>query len=163
MTDTTERAPGIPAGLFLTPTERDDLRARLAEIEQRAVALSAEIAGIVADLQACPMHEPGDPDCTPTHGGACLGRHDPLAPYRTPTGTVAYLTVPVGALQSGDWFQRCHGDPDWHHVRPLIFTAGQVGVPFDDSGLEWFAGSAMVRVARPAAYVATLQEREAER
>lgn len=140
MTITDREAPG-------TVTREDQLLAELAGRVERMEALWVDLLDTLGVRPAA---------------GVNLG--DPLAPFRTPAGTVAYVTVPVGALRAGDWFQRRHGDPDWHHVRPLIFAGDQVGVPFDDTGLEWFARGATVRVARPAAEVVDRQEqREAGR
>jgi hypothetical protein len=93
-------------------------------------------------------------------GHADMG--DPLAPFRLPDGSVAYLSIPVGGLRAGDWFQRQRGDDGWHQVRPLIFGGDQVGVPFDETGLEWFGRDQMVRVARTPEHVVAAQERRWE-
>jgi excisionase family DNA binding protein len=103
------------------------------------------------DAQAAPR---------PAAGHADMG--DPLAPFRLPDGSVAYLSIPVGGLRAGDWFQRQRGDDGWHQVRPLIFGGDQVGVPFDETGLEWFGRDQMVRVARTPEHVVAAQERRWE-
>lgn len=123
----------------------DSMEQRIADVREAAAGMEAH-AATVADLVGPPT-------------SVDLG--DPLAPFKMADGTVAYLTVPVGGLRAGDWFQRQHGDPDWHHVRPLILAGDQVGVPFDETGLEWFGRSAMVRVARTPEQVAFVQEQRA--
>lgn len=127
-----------------TPDTIDDTLAELSVHLERVEALWA---GIVAELG---LDQRVHVD---------LG--DPLAPYRTAGGDVAYETIPVTGLRCGDWFQRRHGDTGWHDVRQLITADTQVGVVHGPAGLEWFARSAPVRVARPAAHVVAAQEHRA--
>lgn len=119
----------------------------LAELSVRLERIEALWAGIVAELG---LDQRIHVD---------LG--DPLAPYRTAGGDIAYETIPVTGLRCGDWFQRGHGDTGWHDVRQLITADTQVGVVHGPTGLEWFARSAAVRVARPAAHVVAVQEHRA--
>lgn len=144
MTTIEERAP---LAMLLTPTERDELAELLARVERMALDLSATLGAALEVVRADRADH------------VDLG--DPLAMFRLPDGSVAYLSVPVGGLRAGDWFQRQHGDEGWHHVRPLIFTEDRVGVPFDETGLEWFGREQMVRVARTPEHVAFVQEQRA--
>ena len=75
-------------------TTTDTLLTDLADVLDRASRLATEMA---ATLAACPMHEPGDPDCRPSHGGACRPPVDMLAvDLGTPTGFhLAVATMPV--------------------------------------------------------------------
>lgn len=137
----------------VTPTIEDLVLGWCDSMEQRIADVREAVAGVeahaatVADLVGPPTS---------------VDLRDPLAPFKMADGTVCYLSIPVGGLRAGDWFQRVHGDPDWHHVRPLIFAGDLIGVPYDEAGLEWFGVDAQVRVARPPADVIARQERKWE-
>lgn len=150
MSVTDREAPGIPPGFFLTPTERDDLRARLAEIEGRALALTAEIGSALNDLRAA--------------------AGDPLAMFRLPSGAVAFETTYADHVRVGDWVQRCHGDPDWHFVEdverpPLAEPGGRyfVRVTHDGTAHDWARTDAIRVACPPADVVARQEQREAGR
>lgn len=134
----------------MTITDREAPDTVAPSIEERVERIEALGLALAAFLGV-------DPSAPAVH--VDLG--DPLGPFRLPDGSVAYLSVPVGGLRAGDWFQRQHGDEGWHHVRPLIFTEDRVGVPFDETGLEWFGREQMVRVARTPEHVAFVQEQRA--
>ena len=141
MSTVEERAP---LGFFLTPTERDDLRARLAEIEGRALALTAEIGSALNDLRAA--------------------AGDPLAMFRLPSGAVAFETTYADHVRVGEWVQRCHGDPDWHLVEDVehftgVGSDGWVRITHDGTAHDYRAVDA-IRVARPPAEVVARQERD---
>lgn len=138
MSTVEERAP---LGFFLTPTERDELRARLAEIEGRALALTAEIGSALNDLRAAA---------------------DPLAVFRLPSGVVGFETTYADHVRVGEWVQRCHGDPDWHLVEDVehftgVGSDGWVRITYGGTAHDWFAVDA-IRVARPPAEVVDRQE-----
>ena len=141
MTAMTGRTANRIDGLLLTPTERDDLRARLAEIEGRALALTAEIGAALADLRASQAP-------------------DPPAAFRLPSGAVGYETTYADQVVVGDWVQRCHGDPDWHLVAEVqAWPEGLNWVRIVHDGLahDWKATDA-IRVARPPVDVIARQE-----
>ncbi len=133
----------------VTPTIEDLVLGWCDSVEQRIADVREAVAGMeahaatVADLVGPPTS---------------VDLRDPLAPFKMADGTVCYLSIPVGGLRAGDWFQRQHGDPDWHHVRLLIFAGDRIGVPYDEAGFEWFGVDAQVRVARPPADVVARQE-----
>lgn len=111
MTTLEERAPLA----FHTPTERDELRRLLAEVEEKAKALADALAGIGATLSGPPVDMLADP----------------LAAFRLPSGAVGYETTYADHVVVGDWVQRCHGDPDWH----LVTEAARYDKA--DDGREW--------------------------
>lgn len=96
---------------------------------------------------------------------------DPLAAYRLPSGAVAYETAYADEVTVGAWVQRCHGDPDWHHVTDVAtYTVpspswfGQTAmwrITYDGTAHDW-AGTDAIRIARPPADVVAGQERKAE-
>ena len=141
--------------LFLTDTERQQLRADLL----RAEHLALEHARILRGCQATLAKPPVD----------MLA--DPLAAFRLPSGAVAYETAYADEVTVGDWVQRCHGDTDWHHVDDVAtYTApspswfGQSTVwrvTYDGTAHDW-AGTDAIRIARAPAQVVAAQERKAE-
>ena len=138
--------------LFLTDTEREQLRADLA----RAEHLALEHARILRGCQAA------------LNGPTVDMLADPLAMYRLPSGLVGYETTYADQVKVGDWVQRCHGDPDWHLVEravtvtdPLTLTR-MVNVWTENDGSYWWAPADAIRRATPAADVVADQERKAE-
>ena len=108
----------------VTPTIEDLVLGWCDSMEQRIADVREAVAGVeahaatVADLVGPPTS---------------VDLRDPLAPFKMADGTVCYLSIPVGGLRAGDWFQRQHGDPDWHHVRLLIFAGDRIGVLYDEA------------------------------
>ena len=128
MTAMTGRTANRIDGLLLTPTERDDLRARLAEIEGRALALTAEIGSALADLRAD----------TPTVALA--------------DGSVSHVFEQARWVSKGDRIQAVHGDTDWAEVLHAPVHAdtqtGLVTRHADGSErIRWWAHTDLVRVA----------------
>lgn len=133
--------------LFLTDTEREQLRADL----ERAEHLAREHARILAGCRAALAGPPVD----------MLA--DQLAAFRTADGGVAYEAEEARWVVKGDWIQACHGDEgNWQEVVSTVHADGQTGlVTMTDDGtrLRWWAHTDTVRVARPAADVVAGQER----
>lgn len=141
----------------MTITDREAPDTVAPSIEERVERIEERVERIEALGLALAAFLGVDPSAPAPH--VDLG--DPLGSFRLPDGSVAYLSVPVGGLRAGDWFQRQHGDPGWHHVRRLVFADSRTGVAFDETGLEWFGRSALVRVARSPEQVAFVQEQRA--
>lgn len=140
MTTLEERAPLA----FRTPTERDELRRLLAEVEAKAKALADALAGIGATLAGPPVDMLADP----------------LAAFRLPSGAVAYVTTYADHVAVGDWVQACHGDLDWSEVTGLSTTSDRtIGVELNGDRLRWWAPTDAIRLARPPADVVAAQER----
>ncbi len=138
--------------LFLTDTEREQLRADLAKAEHLAREHARLLAGIQATLAGPPVDM----------------LDDPLAAFRLPSGAVAYETTYADQVAVGDWVQRCHGDPDWHLVtEAAVYPEADDGrdwcriVLDGDACCFWQARDA-IRRATPAADVVAAQERKAE-
>ena len=84
---------------------------------------------------------------------------DPLAEFRLPSGQVAFETVHADDIRAGDWVQRCHGDPDWHHVEDVAPLPGGLDggqfftrIAYDGLAHDWRATDA-IRVARTPAHI----------
>ena len=82
---------------------------------------------------------------------------DPLAEFRLPNGTVAFETVHADDIVAGDWVQRCHGDPDWHHVEDaehldLLGASTWRRIVHDGLSHDWRSTDA-IRVARTPAHI----------
>lgn len=135
-----ERAPLA----FHTPTERDELRRLLAEVEAKAKALADALAGLGATLAGPPVDMLADP----------------LAAFRLPSGAVAYETTYADHVAVGGWVQACHGDLDWSEVTGLSTTSDRtIGVELNGDTLRWWAPTDAIRVARSPADVVAAQER----
>lgn len=116
----------------------DDIAARVARMERMCADL-ANVLGGATDRALCPMHEPGDPDCSPTHGGACR------PPERT------FTLEQARWVKEGDTIQAAHGEPEWVPVVSAVHTAEQTGlVTLTADGttrLRWWAPRDLVKVA----------------
>lgn len=88
---------------------------------------------------------------------------DPLAPYRLPSGRIAYAEEAARWVQSGDWVQAVHGDADrWEQVTATVHADEQTGLTTRTADgtrtrLRWWGHDDKVRVATapvpdPAAY-----------
>ena len=104
------------------------------------------------------MHEPGDPDCRPSHGGACrptvdmlAAPDDPLREFRLPSGRVAYAEEAARWVHVGDWVQAVHGDEGrWEQVVGTVHADAQTGITSSDgtrTRLRWWGHDDKVRVA----------------
>lgn len=128
-----------------TVTSRVDTLAELAERVERMERMCAalvDILGIGADnlsAEPCPMHEPGDPDCRPSHGAACR------PPDRPHTLEQAWWVA------KGDTIQAVHGDPVWERVVSTVRAVEQTGLVTrtadDTTRVRWWAHRDLVRVA----------------
>lgn len=121
--------------LTLTDTERDEMRARLAEIEARALALSAEIGATLADLR-------GEP----------IARNDVPPEFVLPDGSVSHVFEQARRVSKGDWVQAEHGDTDWAVVlHTPVHSEGQTGLvtrrPGGGERIRWWAHTDLVKVA----------------
>ncbi len=115
-------------------------------------SMSAEECGCIAPAESghrpgctgvatpCPMHEPGDPDCSPTHGGACT-------PPRTFTLEAARWVC------QGDVIQAVHGDTGWAEVlHQPVRTADMTGLVTDTGRgqrMRWWAHDDLIKVETP--------------
>lgn len=145
MSSIDERAPLAPS----TDQVLDDLHATLL----RAERLWADLAALLAGGPSGDTADPADGGGV-THPGVCAGRgdlngaeactgyeppaSDPLAAFRLMDGTVCYRTVPVAEVESGQWFERQHGDETWYQVEAVVHGESAVGLAHDGSGLTWF-------------------------
>ena len=143
-----------------TTDERTPLDPTISEIHRLIESIGGRLNAIAAALDAlsaCPMHEPGDPDCRPSHGGACrptvdmlAAPDDPLREFRLPSGRVAYQEETVEHVMAGDWFQRRHGDTEWHQVERAPGSDTSICLQYrTPSGPthEWFERGSKVRIA----------------
>jgi hypothetical protein len=107
-------------------TTTDTLLADLADVLDRASKLAAQMAETLAI-----------PD-------------DPLREYRLPGGRVAYQEETVEHVMAGDWFQRRHGDTEWHQVERAPGSDSSICLQYrTPSGPthEWFERGSKVRIA----------------
>lgn len=125
-----------------TVTSRVDTLAELAERVERMERMCADLAatlGGATDRALCPMHEPGDPDCSPTHGGACR------PPERT------FTLEQARWVDKGDTIQAVHGDPVWETVVGTVHADEQTGLVTATADgptrLRWWCPGDLVRVA----------------
>lgn len=105
----------MPATATLTPAgivaDALDLLAKYAHLE----------LGPAADV--CPVHEPGDEDCTPTFGAPCTGRHEPAQPA-LPADRVTQATPEGTLVRIGPgWPPSKRGDRDSATARFLLGPA----------------------------------------
>ena len=115
-------------------TTTDTLLADLADVLDRAAKLakdlSATLAGPPVDMLAIP--------------------DDPLREFRLPSGRVAYQEETVEHVMAGDWFQRRHGDTEWHQVERAPGSDTSICLQYrTPSGPthEWFERGSKVRIA----------------
>lgn len=75
---------------------------------------------------------------------------DPLRECRLPGGRIAYQEETVEHVVVGDWFQRRHGDTEWHQVERAPGSDSSICLQYrTPSGPthEWFERGSKVRVA----------------
>lgn len=149
-----------------TTDKRTPLDSTISEIHRLIDSISGRLDTIAAALDSmrvCPMHEPGDPDCRPSHGGACrppvdmlAAPDDPLRAYRLPGGRVAYAEEAARWVQVGDWVQAVHGDEErWEEVVGTVHAETQTGLTTRSGDprygsitrLRWWGHYDKVRVA----------------
>lgn len=115
-----------------------ELAERVARMERMCADLAATLGG-AADRTPCPMHEPGDPDCSPTHGGACRPPDRP------------HTLEQARWVAKGDTIQAVHGDPVWERVVSTVRAVEQTGLVTrtadDTTRVRWWAHRDLVKVA----------------
>lgn len=83
------------------------------------------------------------------HGNVTIP-DDPLREYRLPGGRVAYQEETVEHVMAGDWFQRRHGDTEWHQVERAPGSDSSICLQYrTPSGPThvWFERGSKVRIA----------------